>query len=160
MTEGQKSDKISGAQSGVINPASKRGERKADALYEQIRKSDTDIASITLTIKELAPDLSITFENIKSIKKHLFFEEHDLIGGIRRFDPDADMADSWIRLKNGVKSALPHDMTMIRHELCEMQLVAQGIPREKAHEIAESKYNYGKECLEYHGQTHKRKMRG
>ena len=75
----------------------------------------------------------------------------------RLFAPDADIADSWIRLKNGCPQ--PHDITMIRHELYEMELVERGLSQDDAHRLAQEKYDYAKECGDYHGKAHKRKMR-
>ena len=46
----------------------------------------------------------------------------------------------------------PHDMTLIEHELYEMQIKKDNpyIEHLKAHEIASKKYNYGKESTEYY----------
>ena len=157
LTEERKDVIISGAVSGAIDPDSDKGKKKAKALYGQIRNATADVSSIVATLRLKAPELNAVYEDIERIKRYLFLDEHDLRDGRRRFDPEADIADSWIRLKNGRPQ--PHDITMIRHELYEMELVERGLSQDNAHKLAQEKYNYKKECDEYHGQAHKRKMR-
>ena len=157
LTEERKGDIISGARSGAIDPNSNSGIEKATLLYEQIRRTKTDISAIVSVLNKAAPDLKISYQDIYKIKRYLFIDEHDLIDGHRCFDPDADIADSWIRLKNGCPQL--HDITMIRHELYEMALVAGGLSQDEAHKLAQEKYDYAKECGDYHGKDHKRKMR-
>ena len=151
---------ISGATSGAINPNSEAGNKKAEKLYDAIRKSLEDVGQITSNLKLVAPNMNVSREDVDRIKHYLFLDTHELADGNRTFDPDADIADSWRRLSGGARGVLPHDVTMIRHELLEMRLVDGGMSQEEAHIEAQKKYNYRKECAEYHGQAHKRKMRG
>ena len=151
---------ISGATSGAINPSSETGNEKAEKLYDVIRKSSEDVGQITSNLESVAPDMNVSREDVDRIKHYLFLDTHELSDGNRTFDPDTDIADSWRRLAGGAREVLPHDITMIRHELFEMSLVDSGMSQEEAHKIAQQKYNYRKECAEYHGQAHKRKMRG
>lgn len=72
---------------------------------------------------------------------------------------DADIADSWLRLAAGTKHVLPHDITLIRHEIEEMRCIDSGMTQAEAHELASQKYDYDKECREYHGKAGKRKER-
>ena len=62
------------------------GDKLADQIYESIRESDTDICDI-------AQNLGFKADNIKNVKDHVFYNEHDLdryAGQIERkqFDPD------------------------------------------------------------------------
>ena len=49
----------------------------ADEIYESIRESDTDICNI-------AQNLGFKADNIKNVKDHVFYNEHDL----DRYGPD------------------------------------------------------------------------
>lgn len=59
------------------------------------------------------------------MKRHLMLGEHRIehpeTGRIevRRFDPDEDIADAWIRLRAG--RPLPEDLTLVNHELAEFR---------------------------------------
>jgi hypothetical protein len=59
------------------------------------------------------------------VKRHLMLEEHRIEGPgtgwieVRRFDPDEDIADAWIRLRDG--RPLPEDITLVNHELAELR---------------------------------------
>jgi len=54
---------------------------------------------------------------IDRIKKHVFFNEHILDEGIRRFHPSKPMAEAWERLKNGTFT--PNDVKLLEHEYFE-----------------------------------------
>lgn len=61
-------------------------------VYEEIREDDTDIRNIAL-------HSGMSYEEIKTVKKHLFFDEHILYGNvIGRLDSDYDIAAAWRRL--------------------------------------------------------------
>ena len=164
LTKGENSVKISGGTSGgtsgaTVDPNSKKGEEKAIALYDEIRSSDTDVEAIVTTVQTVASDLGASDADIQRIKEYLFLDSHELFDGFRRFDPDADIADSWLRLAAGTKHVLPHDITLIRHEIEEMKCIDSGMTQAEAHKLAQRKYNYKKECREYHGKAGKRKER-
>ena len=164
LTKGKNHVKISGGTSGgtsgaTVDPNSKKGEEKAIALYDEIRASDADVAAIATTVQTVASDLGASGVDIQRIKEYLFLDSHQLFDGFRPFDPDADIADSWLRLAAGAKHVKPHDITLIRHEILEMQYVDSGMTQEKAHELAQKKYNYKQECMDYHGDCKKRKER-
>ena len=71
------------------------------------------------------------------------------------FAPDYMMAESWQRLIDGRPEH--HDITLIKHEIMERQLVASGISQKEAHIITSEKYNYGKEAGEYYAKIKKYK---
>ena len=63
----------------------------------------------------------------KTVYRHVFIEEHDLMDGHHRFVPDYDMAQSWQRLRSG-KGVQKHDLTLLLHEYEESKLMATGNP--------------------------------
>lgn len=50
-----------------------------------------------------------------------------------------------------------HDLTLIKHEIFEKELISKGLSQEEAHKIASKKYNYRKESSEYYAKIKKRK---
>ena len=71
----------------------------------------------------------------------------------KRFEPDFMIAESWQRLIDG--SQKPHDITLIKHELLEKELMGKGMSQDKAHIDASKKYNYEKEASEFYGKIKK-----
>lgn len=49
----------------------------------------------------------------------------------------------------------PHDLTMIKHEIMEKELMEQGLNQDKAHIITSKKYNYDKEATEFYDKIEK-----
>ena len=82
--------------------------------------------------------------------KHVFVEKHIFADGTeRQFDPDYDMSESFRRILEG-KNIKPHDITMLRHENLELNLMKKyNMVHEDAHSLAEQKYNYKKELDEF-----------
>lgn len=148
---GAKSDiMITGAR--ITDPDSPEAKAFAKSYYEEIRKRKTDYKTIAQNIGE-------SEEDILKIKNYLFVDKSLYIEGLgiwRRFYPDCAIAHSWQRLIDG-KNIKQHDITLIKHELYEMQLKADNpnIDHDTAHEIAQKKYNYAKEAKEYYGEIKK-----
>lgn len=87
---------------------------------------------------------------IEKIKKYVFVDTHFFAGGeVKRFDSSYEMAESWQRLIEG-KKILPHDLTLLKHELMECDLVQQGHTQEEAHVLTSAIYNYAKEAHDYY----------
>ena len=86
-------------------------------------------------------------------------EKHDL-GGLEKqyFYPSYEMAQSWQRLCEG-KNIQPHDLTFLKHELMEMDLIQQGYSQDEAHIMTSKKYNYDKESKEFYGKIKKYKKK-
>lgn len=86
----------------------------AEQIYDSIRECDTDICDI-------AQNLGFKADNIKNVKYHVFYNEHDLDrhGPIerRRFDPTFSQALAWKRLEAGIHTQ--DDVTWIKHECAE-----------------------------------------
>lgn len=70
-------------------------------IYDGIRSNGADVAAI-------AKNTGLPEMRIARIKDHVFFNKHQLDSGLRRFDADIEMANSWSRLTQGdfVKSDL------------------------------------------------------
>lgn len=139
----------SGAISGARNPYGKAANEHAKRYYGLVRKMNTDIAKI-------AKATGIPEKDIQAVKEHLFIKEHDLGGqGKKRFDPDYMIGESWRRLIDGKPE--PHDLTLLKHELMERELMAEGLTQDDAHIRTSAKYNYDKEAHEYYGKIKKYK---
>lgn len=137
-----------GAISGALNPYSKEAEKHAAQYYESVRHMKTDI-------KHIAANTGISENDIYKIKEHIFLKKHDLGGSEPEyFYPSYEMAQSWQRLIDG-KNIKEHDITLLRHELMEYDLMEQGYSQFEAHRITENKYNYGKEVKDYYAEINK-----
>lgn len=137
-------ESISGGISGAItDPYSEEAEAHAELYYEEIRHFRTDI-------NKIAENTGFTPEQIMLVKNYLFVDEHLLDGEIKRFDPSFEIAESWQRLAFDPKNIQQHDMTLLYHELMEMELIHQGYQQSEAHEITSKDYNYPKESREYY----------
>jgi hypothetical protein len=92
------------------------GDKLADQIYESIRESDTDICDI-------AQNLGFKADNIKKVKDHVFYNEHDLDRygpdqiERKQFDPNLQQALAWKRLET--ETHTQHDVTWIKHEYAE-----------------------------------------
>ena len=144
----------SGAISGALSPDSKEAQKHAEQYYESVRKMKTDVSKI-------AKNTEFSEEDILQIKNHVFIEEHDLGGDVtERFYPSYAMAQSWQRLIDG-KSIQKHDLTLLKHEKMESDLMKDGYSQRDAHRITEKKDNYAKESREYYAEISKhRKKQG
>jgi hypothetical protein len=105
------------------------GQRRwARDAYDSFLTDDRDIDTISRALAQVPrPDRTTGYSpgEIAAVKRHLMLEEHRIehpgTGRIevRRFDPDEDIADAWIRLRAG--RPLPEDITLINHELAELR---------------------------------------
>lgn len=134
------SGRISG---GITDPNSKDAELHAKMYYEEIRHMTTDV-------KRIAQNTGFTESQIMLVKNYLFIAEHELYGGFRKFDPCFEIAESWRRLAFDKENIQPHDIILIKHELKEMSLIAQGLSQEEAHTIASQEYNYSAGYKDYY----------
>lgn len=143
-----KSDKIIVRNvSGARNPESNEAEEHAKRYYGLVRSMKTDVSKIAKTT-------GFTQKQIQEVKDYIFYDKHDLGNGEpERFKPDFMMAQSWQRLIAGRPEK--HDITLIRHEVMEKELIKQGMTQEEAHILTSKKYNYGKEALEYYAKIKK-----
>jgi len=134
----------SGGISGAIADVySKRAMRHATKYYGAIRKSKTDVENI-------AKNTGFAVDQILMVKHYLFIDEHILEGGTKRFEPCFQIAESWRRLAFDPQNIKPHDITLLRHEIAEMELVAKGMSQNDAHTQVSKTYDYRKESDDYY----------
>lgn len=139
----------SGAVSGARNPYSKEAKEHAKKYYGLVRSMKTDVDKI-------AAATGFDEKDIRDIKNFIFYEKHDLGGAeLELFEPDFMMAESWKRLVSGKPE--PHDLTLLRHELMEKELMEGGLSQYEAHKLASAKHNYSKEAEDYHAKINKHK---
>ena len=85
--------------------------------------------------------------------------KHDLGDGkYDYFYPSFEMAQSWQRLIDG-KNIQPHDITLIKHEVMERDLMRAGLSQDEAHRLTSKTYNYQKESEEYYVNIEKNKKK-
>lgn len=145
-TENKQAGAFSGALNDTNDPLGLKRDAKAKEMYDEIRNRDQNYE-----IQAVAKNSGFSKAEIERVYNHIFIREHLLDDGkVERFAPDFYMANSWLRLRNG-KKIYPHDITMIKHELLEEKILGNSIeiPARKAHNIAESQFNYKKELLEF-----------
>ncbi len=102
------------------NPSRKNADelqfKLAEEIYDSIRECDTDICDI-------AQNLGFKADNIKNVKDHVFYNEHDLDRygpdeiERKRFDATLEQALAWKRLEAGIHKQ--DDVTWIKHECAE-----------------------------------------
>jgi hypothetical protein len=112
----------------------------ADARYEAIRKSATDV-------QEIATQTGWRVSNIARVKRHLFeqihwldlYEELGVPGQWGRFDSSSEIADAWERLRIGSHSA--DDLQLLRQETAESWFMRKHGPSYlRAHQAARRRY--------------------
>ena len=130
--------KTTGASGAIPRHDWTRMDAHAKMFYEQIRKRKSDI-------KAIVNNAGFTFDEIRKVKEHIFFNEYDLGDETpTRFDPTYDIAISWQRLIDG-RDIKEMDMILINHELMEYNLMnQQGMDYTTAHHIAEKAFNFSK----------------
>lgn len=130
----------------ITDPLSERARKHAEVYYEEIRHMKTDV-------QKIAKNTGFSEQDINRVKNYLFMESHQLAEGYKRFDSNFDIASSWQRLmQNKIE---PHDLTLLRHELMEMELINNGLDQETAHNYAQNQYYYAKEANEYNDKIKK-----
>jgi len=110
----------------------------AEKIYDSIRECDTDICDI-------AENLGFKADNIKNVKDHVFYNEHDLDRygpdeiEYKRFDATLEQALAWKRLETGTHTQ--NDVTWIKHECVERHHeLKYNSGYTEAHERAQSRY--------------------
>jgi len=149
-SEGLSSGAVNVEKSGALNPDSKKAQEHAERYYEAVRKMKNDH-------KRIAENTNFSVEDVKQVKNYIFLEKHDLGGSeLEYFYPSYEMAQSWQRLIDG-KNIQKHDITLLKHEIMERDLMKKGYSQKEAHKLTEQKYDYGKESKEYYAKINKHK---
>ena len=130
----------SGAVYGAWNDQNDPGEinrkRHAEQYYESVRNRNRRIE-----VEKVARHSGFSKNDIETIYKHIFVDYHELNDGLKRFDADYDMSQSWDRLIQG-KKIEEHDIILLHHELRESQLMRKGYNYEEAHALTQREFNY------------------
>ena len=118
----------------------------AEKLYEQTRNRNP-----MYEVRAIAKNSGMSEADIKKVYDHIYTNEHLFKDGtIHLFDPDYEMAQSWQRLRNN-NNIQPHDITLLKHELAEYNIMGESIDieYEPVHNEVTKKYNYQKELMQY-----------
>jgi uncharacterized protein with gpF-like domain len=141
-----KSGAMSGALTSKNDPNFEKREAFAKAYYAEVlgRKREYEIAAVAKNSGFSEDDVSKVFAHVFELE-HLFSD-----GSIHKFDTDFDMAQSWIRLREG-KNIQPHDILLLKHELMEAEIMGTGttIPYEPTHDKVSETYNYKAALIKY-----------
>jgi len=114
-----------GARQLIKNVNSADAWDKADAIYDTIRADSTDVNAIS-------HNTGMPTTDIQQIKDHVFFNDHQLDSGVRRFDADPQIANAWSRLSQG--DFVQSDIDLLKHELFESNYeAAHGVDYRTAH---------------------------
>lgn len=133
----------------IDNTLSNRAIKHAELYYEEIRHMNSDI-------ERISHNTGYKKQDILKIKNYLFMDYHELSSGFKRFDPSFEIAQSWQRLMSKNKNDIcNHDITLLKHELMEIELINNGLSQEVAHRFAENKFNYSMEANEYYDKIKK-----
>ena len=139
----RESGAISGALNDMNDPGGLSRLDHAVSYYEEVRNRDkgAEVARVARNsgIKEL---------HVSKAFDHLFVSEYDLADGHHRFYEDYEIAQSWQRLSEG-KAIKQHDLTLIRHESYEYDLMNSGMGYDETHEATQRINNYHKGLTEY-----------
>lgn len=123
-----------------------KDDKKDVAAAKEYRK-----ISRTNDIKVIAKNTGFKEDEIKQIKRHLFFNKHKKYDGYGLLSPDYDIAVAWNRLRTG--KFKKRDITLLRHELLESQMEKMyNLTISEAHKMAKQKYDWEKELYEAVGE--------
>jgi hypothetical protein len=99
-----------------------------------------------MDICDIARNLGFKADNIKNVKDHVFYNEHNLDrygeneGQRRRFDSDLQQALAWKRLEDGTYTQ--NDIIWIKHECMERHYELKfGSGYDEAHNRAQSRFD-------------------
>jgi len=114
-------------------------DKLAAQIYDSIRESDTDICDI-------AANIGFKADNIKNVKDHIFYNEHDLdrygpdYMERKQFDPNLQQGLAWKRLETGTHTQ--DDITWIKHECAERHHeLKYGSGYSEAHNRAQTRFD-------------------
>lgn len=127
---------IYGAWNSKNDPDEVNRRAHAEKYYESVRSRDTNNE-----INRVSKNTNFSRQDVEEVYYHVFENLYELEGGLKRFDPDYDMAESWRRLFDG-KDIQKHDLTLLNHELMESKLMKKGMNYDSAHNLTQKKYDY------------------
>lgn len=97
--------------------------------------------------KTIAHNSGFSEQDIKQIKRHIFYNKHQTYEGYKTLYPDYDMAVAWNRLYKGEQ--LERDILLLHHELLESTLEKKyNLSIAEAHRRAKERYDWEQKLLE------------
>jgi len=117
----------------ALMPESEDATKYAKAFYGQIRDLSGDIAQISR-------NTGFSKEQIATVKEYVFQKE-----------PDFLIAHSWQRLMGKKDNIVPHDITMLKNKLCELDFLSRGFSETEAKNNANAMYDYQWESNGFYG---------
>ncbi len=125
--------------------------RWAEEAYNRFRADDLDVDDIAAHLADTDRadgSRGFTRAEVAEVKDHLMRVAHRLENfegtevEYRRLDPNLDIAEAWIRLREG--RALPEDLTLLEHELVESRYLRDhpGAPYLEADAHANETHNW------------------
>ncbi len=103
----------SGALSNKNDEYGVKRRKQAQTYYNSVKNRDK-----LAEIKTIANNVNMNEKAIKRVYEHLFKNKYLLDNGIKQFDPDFYMAQSWQRLREG-KNIKSMDVIVLKHEALE-----------------------------------------
>lgn len=98
-------------------------------------------------VKTIARNSGFSEQDIKQIKRHIFYNKHQTYDGYKTLYPDYDMAVAWNRLYKGEQ--LERDILLLHHELLESTLEKKyNLSIAEAHRRAKERYDWEQKLLE------------
>ena len=101
--------------------------------YKKISKRDD--------ARKIAESSGMTVDEIRQIKRHIFYNKHKTYVGYKNLYPDYDMAVAWKRLYEGCPEE--RDILLLKHELLESNLEKEyNLTISEAHAKATEKFDW------------------
>lgn len=101
--------------------------------YKKISKRDD--------ARKIAESSGMTVDEIRQIKRHIFYNKHKTYEGYKNLYPDYDMAVAWKRLYEGCPEE--RDILLLKHELLESNLEKEyNLTMSEAHAKATEKFDW------------------
>ena len=120
--------------------------------YDPNDKKDVDAANAYKKISRIndisimAKNSGFTEQQIKQIKRHVFYNKHKKYDGYKMLDPDYDMAVAWSRIFKGKPEE--RDILLLKHELLESTLEKEyNLTVAEAHREASKVYDWEKQLI-------------
>jgi len=108
-----------GAYTALNDPYGEKRDTSAENFYKQILNRNRQYE-----IEAVAKNTGFSVDDIDKVYAHIFELKHLFEDGrVERFAPDYYMQQSWMRLRDG-KNIKQHDITLIKHELAEAEIMS------------------------------------
>ena len=136
---------------GIREKSYKEQKRHALMYYEEIRnrkntqqETQRIAKKVNAFIKKTKSDSRLfSAKDIQEIRNHVFVNEYELYDGLKRFDPDLEIALTWQRLDTG-RNVEPLDVMFLNHEFKELTLMNQkGYTYDEAHIESNKNFPWG-----------------